>query len=227
MCHLALQRRKGLAVDFLVCYAASLKLQNIQFKFKSQGHWVKMTGTGALTFIIIIEWPTPLNTMPAETSMCDTPGWGEVDVLSLEVTLNCLQPGLDVGLQSPTGYHKTGSVAYLECDRRGTADWPRSYQETLCHLCICHTPAVGCVGCVEDLSQTPLVKRVQSPLGSDSHRPQLSAIEQNWEDVDVLQFEFSWERGVECSPDTMVRAVMQEQASSILLWMSVSLPPSH
>jgi len=35
-----------------------------------------------------------LNTMPAGTSMCDRPGWGEADVLGLEVSLNCLQPGL-------------------------------------------------------------------------------------------------------------------------------------
>jgi len=49
-----------------------------------------------------------------------------------------------------------------------------------------------------------LVKSIETSPGCDSHRPRVSTIKQNWEDVNVIQAEFGWKRDG-CPPDTAVQ----------------------
>jgi len=63
---------------------------------------------------------------------------------------------------------------------------------------------MGCVRYAKNVSQAPLVKSIEASPGSDSHRPRVSTIKQNWEDVNVIPAEFRWKRDG-CPPDTAVR----------------------
>jgi len=43
---------------------------------------------------------------------------------------------------------------------------------------------MGCIVYAENVVQTLLMKSIQTSPGCDSHRPHVSTIEQNWENVD-------------------------------------------
>jgi len=51
-----------------------------------------------------------------------------------------------------------------------------------------------------------MVKSIETLHGCDGHRPRVSTIKQNWEDVNVLQaeLEFGWKRDG-CPSDTAVQ----------------------
>jgi len=86
------------------------------------------------TINIIIRWCTPLwyscflNTMPAG-KLCNMPRWGKADVLSLEVTLNCLQGWLLGHRQSSSKQlTKAWSARVWSCDGSARQMWPNSWR---------------------------------------------------------------------------------------------------
>jgi len=56
-----------------------------------------------------------------------------------------------------------------------------------CSLTDCQIWDMGWVGYVKNVSQAPLVKSIKTSPGCDSHRPHVSTVKQNWEDVNVVQ----------------------------------------